>query len=335
MWPNWFDNPYLPGLMSALGAVGVEAKSPFLLYLGARRLRAGDWVHLHWPGEMHVHPARLVYRMRAAAFRARLHALKRRGVRIAWTAHNLVPHDDPHPDLGRQARRDLLAVTDHVFVHFDGARAELADAFGYTGPCTTVHHPHYVDDYQAPPSRSEARAQLGIPADGFVVLAFGRIRPYKGLGKAIEAFQRIASDNDRFLIAGTTEGDVAEELEVAAGDSRIIVRAMHIPSEQVPLYYGAADVAVVAHCEFFTSGSAVLSLSMGCPVVGPAVHHLADLAGPQRLYDVEPTPEGLAAGLAKARVEAAAVDHAAVREWAAHYGSWRDAASRIAAVLAA
>lgn len=334
MWPHWFDNPYLPRLISALRDQGVEAKSPFLLYLGGRRLRAGDWLHLHWPGEAHVHRSRLVYRMRAAAFRARLHALKRRGVRIAWTAHNLVPHDDPHPDLGRQARRDLLAVTDHVFVHFDGACAELADAFGYTGPCTTVHHPHYVGDYQAPPSRAEARARLGVPADGFVVLAFGRIRPYKGLGTAIEAFQRIAGPNDRFIIAGTQEGDVSEELRTAADDPRIIVRAKHIPDKQVPLYYGAADAAVIAHRDFFTSGSAVLALSMGCPVVGPALHHLADLAGHDRLYGVDPTAEGLAAGLAEARSGAAKVDRAAVREWAAGYGSWRDAASSTATVLA-
>jgi predicted RNA methylase len=112
-----------------------------------------------------------------------------------------------------------------------------------------------------------------------------------------------------------------------------MVRAKHIPDSEVPLYYGAADVAVIAHRAFFTSGSAVLALSMGCPVVGPALHHLADLAGPQRLYAVEPSVDGLAAGLAQARAAANTTDHAAVRRWAEQYGSWRDAAVRTAAVL--
>lgn len=126
---------------------------------------------------------------------------------------------------------------------------------------------------------------------------------------------------------------MSEELRSAQNDPRIILRAKHIPDSEVPLYYGAADVAVIAHREFFTSGSAVLALSMGCPVVGPAVHHLADLAGPQRLYAVDPTTDGLAAALAGARAGASVVDHAAVRDWAERYGTWRDAAVSTATVL--
>lgn len=333
MWPQWVENPYLPSLIDSLCAEGVDASSSPLLYLGANRLRPGDWLHLHWPGETHLHRNRWLYQTRAAAIRTRLHALKRRGVRIAWTAHNLVPHDDPHPDLGHRARRDLLAVTDHVFVHFDGARAELAERFGYRGPCTTVHHPHYVEDYPAPPPRAEARSRLNIPPDGFVALAFGRIRPYKGVRNVITAFQDIAGDQDRLIIAGPPQGDVSAELGAAAGDSRIIVHAKHIPADAVPMYYGAADAAVIAQREFFTSGSAVLALSMGCPVVGPALHQLADLAGAQRLFAVEPTAQGLAGGLAAARAAAPVIDHSKVREWTMHYGNWRDAATRTASVL--
>ncbi|MCX2713506.1 glycosyltransferase [Mycolicibacterium sp. J2] len=333
MWPRWVANPYLPSLISSLQNAGVEAGASPLLYLGARRLRAGDWLHLHWPGETHLHGSRSLYRLRAAAIRLRLKALKRRGVRIAWTANNLVPHDDPHPNLGRQARRDLLAVADHVFVHFEGAREQLAEAFGYRGPCTTVHHPHYIGDYQAPPPRAEARAQFGIPADGFVALAFGRIRPYKGVGNVIEAFQRVAGEQDRLIIAGPPQGDVSAELGIAAGDSRIILHAKHIPDEEVPVYYGAADVAVLGQRAFFTSGSAVLALSMGRPVVGPTTHHLSDLAGGQRVFAVETTVDGLATGLAQARAAAPTIDHDAVRAWASHYGTWQDAAIRTASVL--
>ena len=333
LWPRWFDNPYLPNLIASLRTAGVEASSSTPLYLGACRLRAGDWLHLHWPGEAHVHRSRLLYRLHAASVRIQLHALKRRGVRIAWTAHNLVPHDDPHPDLGRRARRELLSITDHVIVHFDGARAELADAFGYHGPCTTVHHPHYIQDYPAPPPRAEARAQLGLPADGFIALAFGRIRPYKGLGVAIEAFQRIAGEPDRLVIAGSRQGDISAELQAAHNDPRIIVRAKKIPDSEVPLYYGAADAAVIAHRAFFTSGSAVLALSMGCPVVGPALHHLADLSGPPRLYAADQTVDDLAAGLAAARDCAQGSDQERLRDWVARYGTWRDAGAQIADVL--
>lgn len=332
-WPRWFANPYLPRLLDALREEGLDAFAPRSLPLAATRLRAGDWLHLHWPGETHTHQTRWLYSARAAMVRTQLHALKRRGVRIAWTAHNLVPHDDPHPDLGHRARADMLAVVDHVFVHFASARDDLAGAFGYTGPSTVVPHPHFMDAYPPPPPRAAARARLGLPDDGFVALAFGRIRPYKGVGAIIEAFRQIAGKRDRLVVAGCREGDVAGELALADGDPRVEVHARTIPHDDVPVYFGAADVAVTAHRAFFTSSAAPLALSMGCPIVGPPIHHLADLAGDQRMFPIEDGPDGLAAGLAHARDAAVTVDRAAVRAWAQTLGDWRDAAAGIAAVF--
>lgn len=332
-WPHWVDNPYLPELLTALREQGIDAFGAQFLAYGATRLRAGDWLHLHWPGETHRHRRRWRYRLSANTIRAELNALKRRGVRIAWTAHNLVPHDDPHPDLGEQARRDMLGVADHVFVHFPSARSELARSLGYAGPTTVVPHPHYLDAYPPPPTQTSAREALGLPEKGFVALAFGRIRPYKRIEAAVQAFRDVAGDDDRLVVAGVTEDDVSGDLAAAADDSRVVVYAKRIPDADVPTFFGAADVTVIAHRRFFTSGSAMLSLSMGCPILGPPIHHLADLAGENRLVPMPDGPDGIAIGLSRAREVAPTVDRAAVRAWAAQQGSWRDAAATIAEVM--
>lgn len=332
-WPHWFGNPYLPKLLDGLRDEDLDAFSTQSLAIGAARLRRGDWLHLHWPGETHTYRSRLQYGARAAMIRSQLRLLKRRGVRIAWTAHNLVPHDDPHPDLGRRARADMLALVDHVFVHFASARDDLADAFGYTGPSTIVPHPHFLDAYAPPPSRAHARARLGLPEDGFVALSFGHIRPYKGVGAIIESFQKIAGADDRLLVAGRRFGNVDGELALADGDPRIVVRAQNIPDDEVPLYFGASDVAVTAHRAFFTSSTAPLALTMGCPVVGPPIHHLADLAGDNRMFPIEDGPDGLARSLARAREAAPSIDHAALRNWTTSLGDWSDAAANVATVL--
>lgn len=332
-WPKWFSNPYLPRLLDALRDQGIDA-SARSLGLGTRPLRAGDWLHLHWPGETHAQlKARPLYRAHAAVVTARLRSLRRRGVRIAWTAHNLVPHDDPQPDLGKRARADMLALVDHVFVHFDSARTSLNQTFGYSGPTTLVPHPHFIDDYPPPPARDAARAQLGLPQDGVVFLMFGRIRPYKGVGDTIEAFCKIAGDRDRLVIAGVKEGPVADELGLARGDERIIVHDRLIPHDDVSVYYGAADVAVTAHRVFFTSSTALLALSMGVPIVGPPLHHLADLTGDGRMFPIGNGPNGLAVALADARDAAPGTDRAAIRAWAATLGDWNDAAAKIASVF--
>jgi beta-1,4-mannosyltransferase len=332
-WPRWFDNPYLPNLLNALRDEGLQVSAPHILGGGSARLQSGDWLHIHWSAEVHAHHTRWLYSARAAAFHRHLRLLKGRGVHIAWTAHNLLPHDDPHPELGRNARRDLLALVDHVFIHFPGAQAMLAKEFGYTGPCTVIHHPHYIDSHPTPPPQSEARARLGLPPEGFVALSFGLLRPYKGINDVIHAFQKIAGEHDRLVLAGQPAGDVSAELELAKRDSRILLHAKRIPVADVPLYFAAADAAVIAYRAFFTSGSALLALSMGCPVIGPEVNHLADLAGGQRLYPVELGVAGLAAGLAEAREKAHDVDRESLRKWAAEYGTWRDAATRSAAVF--
>lgn len=332
-WPHWMTTNYLPRVVDALRAEGLEVSTPHVLTSGSARLRSGDWLHVHWSTEAHIHRVRWLYLARAASFRRRLRLLKRRGVRIAWTAHNLVPHDDPHPELGRRCRQDLLAHVDHVFVHFPGGRITLAEEFGYTGPCTVIHHPHYVDRHPMPPPRVAARAALGLPADGFVALSFGKIRPYKGTADIIRAFQRIAREQDRLVLAGSPEGDVSAELAPGSGDPRIIVHAWRIPDDEVPTYFAAADTAVVAHHAFFTSGSALLALSMGCPLVGPELHHLAHLAGGQRLFPAGVGADGLAAGMAAARESSHKVDRDALRTWAAGHGSWRDVGARTAAVF--
>lgn len=332
-WPRWLSTNYLPKIIDSLRDDGITVLTPYLLATGSTRLRAGDWLHLHWPTESVTHRARWVYTARASAFHHQLHRLKRRGVRIAWTAHNLLPHDDPHPDLGRRFRAELLALVDHVFIHFPSAQATLAREFGYTGPCTVTPHPHYVDRHPVPPTRAAARAALGLPAEAFVALSFGMIRPYKGTTDIIDAFRRIAGPDDRLLIAGSPEGDVGAMLRIAQSDHRIMLHDWRIPDDEVPTYFAAADTAVISHHAFFTSGSAILALSMGCPLVGPAVHHLADLAGGQRLFPIGPGVDGLARGLDLARAQSHQIDRQALRDWVQAHGTWRAAASRTAAVF--
>lgn len=332
-WPRWFDNPYLPNMVNGLNREGLRSGSAHLLLGATMRLRPGDWLHVNWPGETHTHAARSRYKLGASAVDSQLRHLKRRGIRIAWTAHNLLPHDDPHPDLGHRARSDLLELADHVFVHFEGGRVEIAREFGYTGPCTVVHHPNYVDAYPAPPSRRAARETLGLPDRGFVALAFGLIRPYKGIDTLVDAFRRCARTDDRLVIAGAPLGAVNSTLKMAAADPRIILHARNIPDERVPTYFAAADVAAIAHRAFFTSGSALLSLSMGCPIVGPPINHLADLAGEQRLFPTEVGVDGLTEALCQAREETPFVDREAIRTWAQAHGTWQTATNTIASIF--
>ncbi len=333
-WPLWTGNPYLPRLMSALERQGIAVRRRPWLRLGALELRRGHWIHLHWPGGPLHHPSRSRYKRRIHRARRTLDRIAKKGIRLAWTAHNLLPHDDPHPDLGREFRLAVLAQVEHVFVHFPGAVAILERELGYRGKTSVVPHPHYIDEYPAPPTQAAARKKLGVPEDGLVTLIFGLLRPYKGIGAVIRGFQANAADDDRLLIAGAPRAGVDEELALARKDPRIITRLQRIPNSQVPEYFAAADASLIAYREFFTSGAAVLSLSMGCPIIGPAHNHLADLGGEPHLFASKLGPEGIATALEHLRARRTSIDRTAIRSAARDsFGDWNDAAAGIAQVL--
>jgi beta-1,4-mannosyltransferase len=330
-WPLWTSNPYLARFCREIEARGVEVVMQNRR-AGLRRLSAGDWVHLHWPGGPLISSQRWLYAWRVWRFEAFVRSVKRRGLRLAWTAHNLYPHDDPHPDLGRRARHELMPHVDHVFVHFPSAIATIADELGYRGPTTVIPHGNYIDDYGELGDRSAARAQLGLPAEGFVALMLGQLRAYKGIREAVTAFLAMAGEHDRLVIAGRTIGDVGPELAGAAGDPRVIVRLGHVPADQIAPYHAAADCFLAAHRSTFTSGSAVMALSLGCPIVGPSVNHLASLGPEPRLWASDGSVEGLADALRR-RKAAGPIDRAALREWTREQLSWATAGERAAAVF--
>jgi glycosyltransferase involved in cell wall biosynthesis len=331
-WPNYRTNPYLPRLMAELGRRGFEDVESEKWSPGVAPLEAGDWVHLHWPGAKLQAPFRPWYRLQVGILERRLAALHRRGVRLAWTAHNLFPHDDPAPDLARRARLAVVNAVEHVFVHFPGAEEPIREQLGYRGPITVIPHGHYADSYPALPARGEARARLGVPERAWVVLLFGALRPYKGLGEAIAGFLAMAGPHDRLIVAGKPDGAAESELAAGRADPRVIFDERLIPDAEVPGLFAAADVFLVAHKQFFTSGSAVLALTFGLPVVGPPIHHLAALGPAPRVFPAESSTAGIADGLRRARAHGP-VDRQAIQDWAQRELSWATAGERVAAVL--
>ena len=68
-------------------------------------------------------------------------------------------------------------------------------------------------------------------------------------------------------------------LSAASGDPRIRPLLGLVPSEQVAELFGAADAAVLARGEVWTSGSLILALSLGVPVIASRLSIHEDLVG--------------------------------------------------------
>ncbi len=71
----------------------------------------------------------------------------------------------------------------------------------------------------------------------------------------------------------------------------------------MPFFFGAADVAVTPFRRITTSGSVVLAMSYGLPVIAPGVEAIREVLGDAADLLYEPGEEGLAAALTRAMTD--------------------------------
>jgi beta-1,4-mannosyltransferase len=283
------DAPYLRMLHGALAERDVT-----VLDMGGVPEAAGpadvDVVHLHWL-EYLVRGGRVRSLVRGLRLAAALRRLARSSTRLVWTAHNLRPHERRNPYVEEMVTRSALRHADTVIAHSDYAARRMTETYGVERPIEVVPHGNFVGFYPQPSrSREEARAELGLPPEGFTYLVFGQVRPYKRIPEAIAAFGAVGDPEARLVIAGAaSDAALAAELKAAAaGDPRVILRLEHVPDEEVADLHQAADACVLPYRQVFSSGALLLALSLGLPAVTPW-EGSAEIAGPPA---IEPFEEG-------------------------------------------
>ncbi len=271
-----------------------------------RHLKRGDLIHIHWPSFLYFEPdSRLRTGIRLARMFALLSLAKLRGVPVVWTAHNLYPHEGGSDLLAhRLGRKMTVAFADYVCVH--GASAGALVAREHKVPESRLrigHHPNWIDCYPNTITREESRARLGVPAGEFLYVFIGRCRPYKGLEALIEAFPS-APEPARLLIAGRfSPPQYFEDVKsLASRTSRVDLAPGSIPDDQMQRYLNAADCVVLPYRDVLTSGTALLALSFGRPVVAPDLGSMRDHIDAQSgvLYAAD-EPLGLAHALQEIR----------------------------------
>src|SRR6185295_17548652 len=112
--------------------------------------------------------------------------VKRLGVPLVYTVHNLVPHHARPADAARYGR--LYREADALVVHSQRSALALQRDWGIPPErITVVPMGPMLESWPALP-RDEARRRLGLPSDAELVLFAGLIEPYKGLADLIDGF---------------------------------------------------------------------------------------------------------------------------------------------------
>jgi D-inositol-3-phosphate glycosyltransferase len=265
------------------------------------------------------------------------------GKKIALTAHNvnIARRDGNDSWLNRMTLRFQYRMVDHLFVHTEKMKSELAGEYGIREDAITViTHPinDAFPDTDLTPARAKQR--LGLKPRDKAILFFGRLRPYKGLEYLIQAFQLLPQSSDyRLIIAGESKKGSEEYFEkiqqmigaeVATG--RILAKIEFIPDDEAEVYLKAADVLVLPYKEIFQSGVLFLGYSFGLPAIATDVGSFREAIVESRTGFVARScdPTELAVTIeqyfASDLYRNLDVRRAEVREYAREHHSWEAAA---------
>ena len=309
------DKPYALGIAAALTSVGIQVDFVGSDDLSVPELLANPRLNfLNLRGDQREDASRKAKVLRVLKYYARLiayaakakpklfHILwnnkfqsfdctllmlyyKLLGKRVVFTAHNVNAgkRDENDSWLNRMSLNVQYRLSDHIFVHTEGMKSEMA--FEFRIPDSKISVIPFGINNTVPNtllSYSQAKGQLGISKDDKVLLFFGNIAPYKGLEYLVAAFNELLKEdgNYRLLIVGSPKGpatywnQIRRGIETSGIADRVIEKIEYVPDEETELYFKAADVLILPYTHVFQSGVLFLGYSFGLPAIAAGVGSL-------------------------------------------------------------
>ena len=193
-----------------------------------------------------------------------------------FLTHNVEPHEATPVD--RWLAGYGLGAADGFLVHAraEGERLRLRAG---ARPIRVHPHPSYEFFSERGPTRDAARAAIG--ARGRVILFFGYVRAYKGLGDLLEALRLARGDAwDQLYVVGEfyeprASYDAALRDPALAGKVTVVDR--YVANEEVATYFAAADVVALPYRSATGSGIAQVAFGAGVPVIATRTGGLEDV----------------------------------------------------------
>lgn len=229
------------------------------------------------------------------------------GRHIVLTVHNVnsAKRDGNDSMLNRLTLRTQYHLVDHLFVHTEQMKRELATDFMISDRKISVI-PFGINSTvpNTDLTTAEAKDRLGLTYHHKALLFFGNIAPYKGLEYLVEAMSFLPQDKAdyRLIIAGRLKecapywSEIQRQIARANLEDFVIKRIEYIPDEETEIFFKAADVLVLPYKHIFQSGVLFLGYNFGLPAIASDVGSLKEeiLEGETGLITPVKDPESLA-----------------------------------------
>jgi glycosyltransferase involved in cell wall biosynthesis len=309
--PRENNNPYQSILYKEMESLGVRVEYGCLLSPSqtlnqlllpvetlVRRFAGTRLVHIHWTYGFEIYGTARYPFLRwvsQAWFYLWLWIVRVSGMRLVWTAHNVLPIGARFAD-DIKARRRLVDSSDLVISHSRATLAELAE-LGIV-PRKTVVIPH--GPYEVAGEHEHLRIPASTPGPR-KFLFFGMMSEYKGIDTLLTAFAELPPglEAELMVVGECRDPSLEASLRDLARRStrRVDLGFERVPEAEVSKLLEGADAMVLPYRQSSTSGSALLALSHGRPLIVPDLPGLAELPD-EAIVRYDRTVDGLTDALA-------------------------------------
>ncbi|MEM7802126.1 MAG: glycosyltransferase, partial [Chloroflexota bacterium] len=196
------------------------------------------------------------------------------GIYLVHTAHNVLPHE--HSRIDYYFKYLVYRSSNAIIVHSQYIKDKLLRMFK-VDPDKIAVIPHGNFDVYLPKEKItqvEAREKLSLDQATPILLFFGYIREYKGVGHLLETFDQAADEvpDVKLIVAGNPHTEelgerYQKQIEGMRHKDRVIYVPMFIPTEDVALYFSAADAVTLPYKHIDHSGIVHMAYSFGKPVI--------------------------------------------------------------------
>jgi glycosyltransferase involved in cell wall biosynthesis len=260
------------------------------------------------------------------AFRFIITRLKRREIPVTVLIHNTIPHEARALD--RFLARRTLGPADRYIVMTEKEKARLLALLPEAGKIDIAPLPIYHAFKPTALSRAALRQQMDLPDDQPVILYFGIVRPYKGLGVLIDAVKVIAEQgvDAHLLIVGEFWEDQApymDQIQNLGLSERVHLYARYVADDEVAGFFEAADLFVAPYIGGTQSAALKTALGFGLPVVvtdvitDEMIDALPERCRVVRAGDAEKLAEGILAQMKVAKLDAGQIEQIVEQSWEA------------------
>ena len=195
---------------------------------------------------------------------------QRRGIKIVYTVHNVLPHDSG--ERFKDIYRRLYSCVDALICHNRQTKARLESEFAIN-PSRIRVIPHGLLFHDSVAELKDFRVRIGVGENTCMVLIQGMLKPYKGVGFLLRAWQRLKPQGGqaRLMVVGTGEPQIEQEIRDEVGrlgiQDSVSLDFRYISDEELSSYYRCADILVYPYQSITGSGALMTGLCFRKPFI--------------------------------------------------------------------